>query len=221
MTIRVLLADDQAMLVRALSTILASEPDVEVVATAANGVEAVSACTTKRVDVAVLDIRMPSMDGIAAARVIMARDPGIRVVMLTTFSDRELVEAALQAGVHGFLLKDSDPDVLISAVRAVHAGESVLSSRVTGPVLETYRAALGSSRALTPEQRQGLALVTHREMDVLLLVAEGASNQEIARDLSLAETTVKTHVSALLSKLQARDRVALVLLAHRAGLISS
>lgn len=220
MTIRVLLADDQALLVSALSTILNAEDDIEVVATAANGVEAVHLCTRHLVDVAVLDIRMPKMDGIAAASAIMASNPRVRTILLTTFNDDALVTAALQAGVQGFLLKDAEPDVLVSAVRAVHAGESVLSSKVTGPVIAAYRKALGSGDKLSAAERQGLSLVTNREMDVLLLVARGASNPEIAAELQVAETTVKTHISSLLSKLQARDRIALVLFAHRAGLVS-
>lgn len=220
MTIRVLLADDQAMLVSALSTILNSEDDIEVVATASSGVEAVEKCTQHLIDVAVLDIRMPKMDGIAATKAMLASNPRLRIVMLTTFSDDSLVTAALQAGVHGFLLKDADPEVLISAVRTVYSGESVLASKVTGPVLAAYRNALQSAGALSAMERQGLSCVTNREMDVLLLVARGATNQEIANELRVAETTVKTHVSALLNKLHARDRVALVLFAHRAGLSS-
>ncbi|HIW95208.1 MAG TPA: response regulator transcription factor [Candidatus Corynebacterium gallistercoris] len=220
MTIRVVLADDQTLLGEALSTILSSEDDIQVVTVASNGVEAIDACLNHRVDIAVLDIRMPGVDGIAAAKAIMARDADIRVIMLTTFSDPELVGAALQAGVHGFLLKDSDPQAIISAVRAVNAGESILSSKVTGPVLDIYRSALSSQDCLTLEERQGLSFVTPREHDVLLLVVKGATNREIASKLSLAETTVKTHIAALLSKLQARDRVALVLVAQRAGLSS-
>lgn len=220
MTIRVLLADDQAMLVSALSTILNSEDDIEVVATASSGVEAVEKCSQHLIDVAVLDIRMPKMDGIAAAKVMLASNPRLRIVMLTTFSDDSLVTAALQAGVHGFLLKDADPEVLISAVRTVYSGESVLASKVTGPVLAAYRNAIQNAGVLSAMERQGLSCVTNREMDVLLLVAHGATNQEIAAELRIAETTVKTHVSALLNKLYARDRVALVLLAHRAGLSS-
>ncbi|AWB83575.1 response regulator [Corynebacterium liangguodongii] len=221
MSIRVLLADDQALLAKALATILAAEPDIEIVAQSRDGVEAVAAARGRLIDVAVLDIRMPRMDGIAAAKAIMAAHPSIRVVMLTTFDDEELVAEALTAGVHGFLLKDSDPEELAATVRAVAAGESVLSSKVTGPVLAAYRAAHSRGRALSLEQRRALDLVTAREMDVLALVAEGYTNSEIAERLHVAETTVKTHVSSLLAKLHARDRVALVLFALRAGLSSS
>lgn len=217
MNTRVLLADDQVMLAEALSTILNAAPGIKVVSRAADGAEAIAAAGRHIVDVAVLDIRMPVIDGIAAAKAIMAAHPDVRVIMLTTFDDPELVEAALAAGVHGFLLKDADPEVLVSAVRSVARGESVLASRVTGHVLAAYRAALSSGGELSPQQRQGLSLVTQREMDVLLLVAEGATNAEIAQQLCVAETTVKTHISSLLAKLHARDRVALVLIAQRAG----
>ncbi|AJI79320.1 MULTISPECIES: response regulator [Corynebacterium] len=221
MSIRVLLADDQVLLVSALSTILNAAPDIEVVAQVANGVEAVAATGMHRIDVAVLDIRMPHMDGIAAAKAIKAAHPNIQVVMLTTFHDDELVADALQAGANGFLLKDADPDILASTVRSVAAGESVLSTKVTGSVLNSYRAAMRSGRELTTQQRKDLELVTVREMDVLRLVAEGLTNGEIADHLHVAETTVKTHVSSLLAKLQARDRIALVLFAVSAGLVSS
>lgn len=219
MSIRILLADDQPLLLKALATILGANPDIEVVAQAGNGAEAVEAAVKHNLDVAVLDIRMPVMDGIAAAQTIIAAHPSVRVLMLTTFDDEELVEAALAAGVHGFLLKDADPEALAAAVRAVATGESVLASRVTGHVLESYRTVRAGRGELTPEQRQGLSLVTPREMDVLLLVARGASNSEIAEELHVAETTVKTHVSSLMSKLHARDRVALVLTAQKACLV--
>ena len=221
MSIRVLLADDQVLLLKALATILNAEDDIEVVAHATNGAEAVAAIHEHIIDVAVLDIRMPTMDGIAAAKAIMAEQPRVRVIMLTTFDDEDLVAAALREGVHGFLLKDSDPEVLGSAVRAVAAGESVLSSKVTAQVLDTYRAALTPGAGVTEEQRRGLDSITDRERDVLLLIADGRTNSEIAAALHVAETTVKTHVSSLLAKLHARDRVALVLIAHRAKLSSS
>ncbi|MDO5031225.1 response regulator transcription factor [Corynebacterium sp.] len=219
MTIRVLLADDQALLVTALSTILNTQPDIDVVSTADNGRAAVAACREHLVDVAVLDIRMPGMDGIAAARLIRAQHPTVRIIILTTFNDDGLVREALEAGVHGFLLKDADPDQLCDSVRCVARGESVLASAVTGGVLDAYRAAIGGRGELSPAQRQGIAQITSRERDVLLLVGQGATNPEIAEALHIAPTTVKTHVSALMSKLAARDRVALVLTALKAGLL--
>ena len=215
--IRVLLADDQAMLVAALSTILNAQDDIEVVATANTGSEAVTAALSHRTDVAILDIRMPGMDGIAAAQAILSRVPECRIIMLTTFNEEELVAQSIAAGAHGFLLKDADPEVLVGAVRDVDKGESVLASQVTGPVLEAYRTALTRGQ-LSAQERQGLSLVTRREMEVLSLIARGATNSEIAAEMVIAETTVKTHVSSLMSKLAARDRVALVLVAQRAGI---
>lgn len=215
--IRVMLADDQAMLIAALSTILNAQEDIEVVATAASGADAVSLTLRHRIDVAILDIRMPGMDGIAAAQAILSRTPDCRIIMLPTFNEEDLVSQSIAAGAHGFLLKDADPEVLVQAVRDVARGESVLASQVTGPVLEGYREALTHSQ-LSPHERQGLSLVTRREMEVLTLIARGATNSEIAGHMSIADTTVKTHVSALMSKLAARDRVALVLLAHKAGI---
>ena len=215
--IRVLLADDQAMLVAALSTILNAQDDIEVVTTANTGSEAVTAALSHRTDVAILDIRMPGMDGIAAAQAILSRIPECRIIMLTTFNEEELVAQSIAAGAHGFLLKDADPEVLVGAVRDVAKGESVLASQVTGPVLEAYRTALTRGQ-LSAQERQGLSLVTRREMEVLSLVARGATNSEIAAEMVIAETTVKTHVSSLMSKLAARDRVALVLFAQRAGI---
>ena len=213
--IRVLLADDQAMLVAALSTILKAQDDIEVVTTANTGSEAVTAALSHRTDVAILDIRMPGMDGIAAAQAILSRIPECRIIMLTTFNEEELVAQSIAAGAHGFLLKDADPEVLVGAVRDVAKGESVLASQVTGPVLEAYRTALTRGQ-LSAQERQGLSLVTRREMEVLSLIARGATNSEIAAEMVIAETTVKTHVSSLMSKLAARDRVALVLFAQRA-----
>ena len=215
--IRVLLADDQAMLVAALSTILNAQDDIEVVATANTGSEAVTAALSHRTDVAILDIRMPGMDGIAAAQAILSRVPECRIIMLTTFNEEELVAQSIAAGAHGFLLKDADPEVLVGAVWDIAKGESVLASQVTGPVLEAYRTALTRGQ-LSAQERQGLSLVTRREMEVLSLIARGATNSEIAAEMVIAETTVKTHVSSIMSKLAARDRVALVLFAQRAGI---
>lgn len=215
-SIRVLLADDQTMLLSALSTIMNAEADIDVVTTATSGSQAVTAALSHQIDIAIMDIRMPGMDGIAAAQAILSRKPDCRIIMLTTFNDEDLVARSIAAGAHGFLLKDADPDILLSAVRNVAKGDSVLASEVTGPVLTAYRSALTRDN-LTPRQRQGLSLITRREMEVLALVARGATNAEISAEMVIAETTVKTHVSALMSKLAARDRVALVLLAQRAG----
>nr|VDG62252.1 DNA-binding response regulator [Streptococcus thermophilus] len=221
---RLLLADDQPLLLSALATILNSQPDIDVVCTATNGQEAVDAVDRVQqagaggIDIAVLDIRMPVMDGITAAKKIMPLGP--KVIMLTTFNDDELVQAAITAGVHGFLLKDADPDVLADAVRAVDRGESVLASGVTGAVLEWVRGGVDKRNALSDYERQALSMLTAREVEVLAEIAAGATNAEISQRLFIAPTTVKTHVKNLLAKLGARDRVALVLLAHRAGISS-
>ena len=211
--IRILLADDQPLLLSALETILDAQDDITVAATAADGAEAVEKARAHRIDVAVLDIRMPVLDGIAAARTIMELGP--RVIMLTTFDDDALIHAAIAAGVHGFLLKDAEPDVLAGAVRAVAGGESVLAPGVTGRVMEWVREGPGS-----PALATALEGLTTREREVLAEIGRGATNAEIAAALYIAETTVKTHVSSLLAKLGARDRVALALIAQRAGISS-
>lgn len=215
---RILLADDQPLLLSALTTVLNAQPDIDVVATAHNGAEAVERAREYSIDVAVLDIRMPVMDGIAAAKAIMPLGP--KVIMLTTFDDDALVQASIEAGVHGFLLKDADPEVLADAVRTVARGESVLASGVTGKVLEWVRGGVDKQNALSDFERQGLGLLTGRELEVLAEIGAGATNAEIAQTLFIAETTVKTHVSSLLAKLGARDRIALVLIAQRTGISS-
>ena len=211
--IKILLADDQPLLLSALETILGAQADLTVAATAANGAEAVEKARAHRIDVAVLDIRMPVLDGIAAATQIMELGP--KVIMLTTFDDDTLVRAAIDAGVDGFLLKDAEPEVLASAVRAVARGESVLAPGVTGRVMAWVRGSTGSTEAAGMLER-----LTSRELEVLAEIGRGATNAEIARTLFIAETTVKTHVSSLLTKLGVRDRVALALTAQRAGLSS-
>ena len=217
------------MLLSALTTILNTQPDIEVVATARNGAEAVTQAEAScidpapgtgigtGIDVAVLDIRMPVLDGISAARQIMPLGP--KVIMLTTFDDDALVQEAIEAGVHGFLLKDAEPEVLADAVRTVARGESVLSSGVTGRVLEWVRGGVDKQNALSDFERQAMSLLTGRELEVLAEIAGGATNAEIAQHLFIAESTVKTHVKSLLAKLGARDRVALVLVAQRAGVV--
>lgn len=218
MTIRVLLADDQPMLVSALATILSSQPDIDVVATCADGEQAVAAVRQGGIDIAILDIRMPVKDGIAALQEISRIDPHVRVLMLTTFNVPDLIERALAAGAQGFLLKDAEPEVLLQAVRSIHRGESVLSSGVTGHVIEAWRQQLcNPAQPLAAEVQQGLSLLTPREAEILTSIAQGKTNPEIAAQFVISETTVKTHVSHLLAKLHCRDRVALVILAREAG----
>lgn len=211
--IRILLADDQPLLVTALTTIFNAQPDMEVVATAPDGAQAVEQARAHIIDVAVLDIRMPVLDGIAAATQIMPLGP--KAVMLTTFDDDALIQAAIDAGVNGFMLKDAEPQVLADAIRAVARGESVLATGVTGRVMEWVRGG-----GVDKHDAQALETLTARERDVLAEVGAGATNAEIAERLFIAETTVKTHISSLLAKLGARDRVALVLIAQRAGISS-
>lgn len=219
MTIRVLLADDQPLLLSALATILNSQPDIQVVATCVDGHAAVSAIRSDPIDIAILDIRMPVLDGIGALQEIRRIAPQVRVLMLTTFNVPDLIERALAAGSHGFLLKDAEPEVLLSAVRSVHRGESVLSTGVTGHVIEAWRRKLNNpAQPLAAEVQQGLSLLTPREAEILTLIAQGKTNPEIAKQLVISDTTVKTHVSHLLSKLHCRDRIALVILARDAGL---
>ncbi|WP_185967196.1 MULTISPECIES: response regulator transcription factor [unclassified Corynebacterium] len=212
-----MLADDQPLLVSALKTILNSQEDMEVVATAHDGDQAISCAQRYNLDLAILDIRMPHCDGLSALREILALERGIKVLMLTTFNEPRDVETALRLGAHGFLLKDADPAELISGVRAVARGESVLSSGVTGTVLESWRAVLTQGE-LSSQARQGLNMLTPREVEVLKLIELGHTNPEIAEKLFISGATVKTHVSNLLAKLHCRDRVALVLLAQKARL---
>ncbi len=217
--IRVLLADDQPLLLASLRTILDAQAEIDVVEAVEDGDAALAALDRRLVDVAVLDIRMPGTDGITAARRIADRASPPKVVMLTTFDSEDLVRAALDAGAQGFLLKDADPAELATAIRLVHEGRSVLASGVTGHVIRAYREAVARSAGrISSRARQGLAMLTPRELDVLLALSDGASNGEIATVLGVGEATVKTHMSNLLIKLDCRDRVALVVLAHRAGL---
>ena len=217
--IRILLADDQPLLLASLRTILDAQADLAVVEAVADGDAALATLDRRIIDVAVLDIRMPGTDGITAARRIAARPSPPKVVMLTTFDSEDLVRAALDAGAHGFLLKDADPTELAGAIRLVHEGRSVLASGVTGHVIRAYREAMARSVGrIGPRARQGLAMLTPRELEVLMALSDGSSNAEIAAALGVGEATIKTHMSSLLFKLGCRDRVALVVLAHRAGL---
>ena len=217
--IRVLLADDQPMLLESLRIVLEAQPDITVVAIAHDGHEAITALNHHIVDIAVLDIRMPGCDGITAARAMNQRDNAPKILMLTTFDSEDLVSASLAAGAQGFLLKDADPQELADGIRLVFQGQSVLATEVTGHVINSYRKVLSSAMTrVSPESRQGLSMLTPRELEVLNILSGGATNAEIARQLFVGESTVKTHVSNLLHKLGCRDRVALVVLAHSAGL---
>lgn len=218
--INVLLADDQPMMAMALKTILDSQQDIDVVATAGDGREAVEQARKFTIDIAVLDIRMPYLNGIEAARLIKDSVPGARILMLTTFDDENLVRQALDVGVQGFLLKDSGPDVLIDAVRKVHAGASVLSPAVTEFVIKGFRGSRPPDLPATAlHANVDYEQLTCREKDILARVALAESNAEIAAHLHVGLSTVKTYISRLIAKLQVRDRVGLAVWAYQAGVV--
>ena len=212
-TLRLLIADDQALMRAGFRMILEAQPDLRVVAEAADGVEAVELARRHSPDVILMDIRMPRMDGVEATR----RLAGHRVLILTTFNLDEYVVEALRAGASGFLLKDAPPEELVRAVRVVAAGEALLSPAVTRTLLDRVVQRLPAAGAPIPAVLDEL---TERELEVLRLVARGLSNGEIAAHLVVGETTVKTHVSHLLDKLGLRDRVQAVVLAYELGLVS-
>lgn len=223
-TIRVLLADDEEMIRQGVGMILRHADGVEVVGEAADGAEAVELAARLRPDVALVDIRMPVLDGLAAIEPLVALDPRPQVVMLTTFGDEENVMRALQSGASGFLLKDESPEELIRAVRAAAAGDSVLSPGVTGTVIRRMlrggAAAPGSSGSgpSAPGPAERIASLTDREREVLAMLGEGLPNLEIGLRLGIGIGTVKTHVAAILDKTATDSRVQAALLAHQAGL---
>lgn len=212
MTIRVVVADDQAMVRAGFRMLLAGEADIEVVAEASNGLEAVEKAVRLRPSVVLMDIRMPALDGLEATRRILAADEKIRVLVLTTFDLDEYIYEALRAGASGFVLKDNPPEQLISAIRVVAAGEALLSPSVTQRVINHF------TRRPKIAPPSGFKDLTERELEVLRLVARGFSNAEIGTELYIGDTTVKTHITHILQKLQLRDRVQAVVLAHDAGL---
>ncbi|GAA0466331.1 DNA-binding response regulator [Paractinoplanes deccanensis] len=216
--ISVLLADDQVLVRAGFRALLNAEPDIRIVGEAADGLEAVKLAQQARPDVVLMDIRMPGVDGIEATRRIAAEPDlaGVRVVILTTFELDEYVFEALRSGASGFLVKDTEPVELIRAVRAVAAGDALLSPSVTRRVIGEF-AGSGRGRQATPPAQ--LDQLTDREREVLVLVAEGLSNDEIAARLVISPATAKTHVSRTMIKLGARDRAQLVVYAYEAGLI--
>jgi len=218
MSIGVLVVDDQALVRRGFRMVLEIEPDIEVVGEAADGLEAIHAAGRLRPDIALMDVRMPGMDGIEATERIVA-DPQLatRVLMLTTFDMDEYVYEALRAGASGFLLKDVEPEVLCSGIRAVHSGESLLAPSVTRRMIETFLARPPVPAAAFHPDLSGL---TPRERETLVLLARGLTNAEIADEFVVSETTVKTHVSRVLMKLGLRDRVQAVIWAYENGLVS-
>ena len=217
--ITVLLADDQALVRAGFRALLNAEPDIEVVAEAGDGLAAVKLAQQTRPDVVLMDIRMPGVDGLEATRRIVA-DPaltGTKVVILTTFELDEYVFEALRTGASGFLVKDTEPVELLRGVRAVAAGDALLSPSVTRRVIGEFAVTATRSRTATPPP--ALDLLTDREREVLALVAEGLSNDQIAARLVISPATAKTHVSRTMIKLAARDRAQLVVYAYEAGLI--
>ena len=218
MTVRVLIADDQPMVRAGLASLLESEPDIEVVSLAADGAAAVSAALGQNVDVVLMDIRMPVLDGLAATRQIAASGSPARVIVLTTFDLDEYVFQAMRAGASGFLLKDVTQEDLVRGVRNAARGEYVLDPAVTRRVVEAFAAGL-PARSLSPVVDERLDRLTRRELEVLRLLARGLSNAAIAEELVVSETTAKTHVSSVLFKLELRDRVQAVIYAYERGLV--
>ena len=215
MSIRVLIADDQSLVRAGFRLVLENHDDHDVVGEASNGEEAIHSAGRLEPDVVLMDIRMPELDGIAATREITRRFPA-RVLVLTTYDLDEYVYDALQAGASGFLLKDTPPELLVEAIHIVARGEALLSPTITKRVIEEFvRRPPASMQAPPPE----LADLTARELEVLTYIAKGSSNAEIAKELFVSETTVKTHVARILMKLDLRDRVQAVVFAYETGIV--
>ena len=213
MRIRVLVADDQSLVRGGFRMLLAGEPDIEIVAEASNGLEAVEKAARFQPTVVLMDIRMPELDGLEATRRILAADDGARVLIITTFDLDEYVFEALRIGASGFVLKDEPPEHLLAAIRTIAAGDALLSPQVTKRVIERF------TRLPQPTPPPALDELTAREREIFRLIANGLSNAEIGRELYISETTVKTHVTHLFQKLDVRDRVQAVVLAYQAGLV--
>jgi DNA-binding NarL/FixJ family response regulator len=211
MTIRVLVVDDQSMVRAGFRMLLAGEKDIEVVAEATNGLEAVDKAARLHPTVVLMDIRMPELDGLQATRRILASDKAARILILTTFDLDEYVFEALRAGASGFVLKDDSPEQLIAAIRTVAVGDALLSPTITRRVIQKF------ARMSPPAPPKQLHELSDRERDVFRLMARGLSNAEIGNELYIGETTVKTHVTHILQKLDLRDRVQAVVLAYQTG----
>jgi DNA-binding NarL/FixJ family response regulator len=211
MKIRVLVADDQAMVRAGFRMLLAGEQDIDVVAEASNGREAVDEAARFCPDVVLMDIRMPKLDGLEATRRIVAANSGARILILTTFGLDEYVYEALRAGASGFVLKDDPPEQLIAAIRTIAAGDALLSPTITKRVIKQF------TRLPRPIPPKEFGELTAREQEILRLIVSGLSNGEIAQELYISDTTVKTHVTHILQKLNLRDRVQAVVLAYQTG----
>jgi DNA-binding NarL/FixJ family response regulator len=212
MSMRVLVADDQSMVRAGFRMLLSGEPDIEVVAEASNGLEAVDKASRFHPTVVLMDIRMPELDGLEATRRILAADGKARVLILTTFDLDEYVYEALRAGASGFVLKDDPPEQLLAAIRTVAAGDALLSPSVTKRVIKQF------TSIPRPRPPEAFDELTAREQEVFRLIANGLSNLEIAQELYISEATVKTHITHILQKLNLRDRVQAVVLAYQTGL---
>ena len=218
-TIGVLVVDDQALVRTGFRLMLEIEPDFTVVGEAADGEEAVSLAAAVRPDVVLMDVRMPGTDGITATeRILAAGGEAVRVVMLTTFDMDEYVFDALRAGASGFLLKDVQPEFLVAGIRAVHGGESLLAPSITRRMIETY---LNRPHAVDHLAGSRLDVLTNRERETLLHLAKGLTNSEIATHMFVSETTVKTHIGHILTKLGLRDRVQAVIFAYETGFVGT
>jgi DNA-binding NarL/FixJ family response regulator len=216
-TVRVFLVDDQQLVRAGFRMLVESQDDMEVVGEAGDGAEATEKLAVTAADIVLMDVRMPRMDGVEATRVLATRGERPRVVVLTTFDLDEYVYNALHAGASAFLLKDAPPEVLLSAIRDVHAGDAVVAPSATRRMLERF---LLEPAPLSPDRNARLSQLTAREREVLQLIAQGRSNGEISAGLFLAEATVKTHVGRILAKTGSRDRVQLVVLGYETGLVS-
>jgi DNA-binding NarL/FixJ family response regulator len=214
-SVRVLIADDQALVRAGLRTILQKSGGFEIVGEAPDGAQAITQARALRPDVVLMDVRMPVLDGIAATREIRSQPDPPRIVVLTTFDLDEYVYAGLRAGASGFLLKDALPDELTAAIRAVAVGDAVIAPTATRRLIERFLEA----REPSPDQQRSLDLLTEREREVLILMARGLTNGEIAERLRLAEGTVRTHVGRVFSKISLRDRVQAVVFAYETGVI--
>jgi DNA-binding NarL/FixJ family response regulator len=216
MTIRIVLVDDQELVRTGFKMVLDAQPDMEVVAEAADGAEAIECASRHQADVMIMDARMPRLDGVEATRQIRQAGDRPRVLMLTTFDLDEYAFAALKAGASGFLLKDVPPDELLFAIRAVHSGDAVVAPSTTRRLIDQFAPMLPAG---PPDEPSALAELTEREREVLMLVSHGLSNCEIAEQLFVSEATVKTHVGRVLGKLGLRDRVQAVVFAYEHGLV--